>query len=98
MHARREDTSGVEPNGGTVIGDLRVLVTPTGGRDPLQHPFGPGGWKVIVSPVDSAEVIAQTQFANRRTANRIRDEFVRAVRVGGIDRTDVGRIKRMLKA
>jgi len=73
-------------------------VTPTGGRDPLQHPFGPGGWKVIVSPVDSAEVIAQTQFANRRTANRIRDEFVRAVRVGGIDRTDVGRIKRMLKA
>jgi hypothetical protein len=97
MHARREDTSGVEPNGGTVIGDLRVLVTPTGGRDPLQHPFGPGGWKVIVSPVDSAEVIADA-VRNRRTANRIRDEFVRAVRVGGIDRTDVGRIKRMLKA
>lgn len=81
-----------------MIGDLRVLVTPTGGRDPLQHPYGPGGWKVIVSPVDSAEVIAQKQVANRRTANRTRDEFVRTVQAGGIDRTDVKRITRLLMA
>ena len=98
MHARREDTSGMEPNSGVVIGDLRVLVTSTGWRDPLQHPYGPGGWTVSVSPVDSAEVIAQKHVANRRTADRIRDEFVRAVGAGAIDRTDVGRIKRLLRA
>lgn len=98
MHARRDDNSAVEPSSGVVIGDLRVLVTSTGRRDPLQDPYGPGGWTVSVSPVDSPDVIAQKHVANRRTANRIRDEFVRAVGAGAIDRTDVGRIKRLLKA
>jgi hypothetical protein len=101
---RREDTASVEPNEGVVAGDLRVLVTRTG-ADPTSMSLGAlaraffvgGGWKVTVSPADSAKVLAEQRVGRRRTAEGIRDEFVRVASGQGLDRTDAARIRRLLR-
>ncbi len=55
-----------------------------------------GGWKVTVSPVDSAEVLAERRVGRRRTAERLRSAFVRVATEQRIDRTEKSRIARLL--
>ena len=100
----KQDTSLVEPNEGTVAGDLRVLVTRTGDYpfnmaivSAFHTAFAGAGWKVTVSPADSNDVIAEQRFRRRRMAERTRDEFVRIATRHALDRTDAERIRRMLR-
>jgi hypothetical protein len=95
----------VELNQGVVAGDLRVLVTRTGpdishlsaGALTRQLLFG-AGWKVAVSPVNSAQVLAEKRLGRRRSAERLRSEFVRVATTRRLDRTDVATIRRLLGA
>lgn len=90
-------------NQGVVTGDLRVLVT-RAGEDLSYMSAGTlmrsllvgGGWKITVSPVDSAEVLAERCVGRRRTAERLRDEFVRIATQEPINRTEAARIVRLL--
>ena len=99
---RLANTPRVEPDQGTVIGSLRVRLTCTG-EEPLSRPIadvvlaaanGPG-WEVIVSPADSAEVLAQRSFAHRGDAQQARDKFVR---LAGADLVDVSEPKGLERA
>ena len=94
---------GVDLNHGVVAGDLRVLVTRTGEDlshmsigSQIQSMLVGGGWKVTVSPVDSAEVLAERRVGRRRTAERLRSSFVRVATEQGIDRAEKLRIARLL--
>jgi hypothetical protein len=93
----------VAPNDGTVVGDLRVLLTRL--NEPVWQAsiasvvrdvvLGPG-WEVSVVPVDSPEVLACRVVGRRRTARRLRDEFVRKATAQALDRTDTAKITRAL--
>ena len=92
-------------NQGVVAGDLRVLVTRMGAdlsgmsfAALVQKLLVGGGWKVSVSPVDSAQVLAEKRLGRRRNAELLRKEFVRVATEQGIDRTEVARIERLLGA
>jgi len=95
----------MEPPQGVVAGDLRVLVTRTGldldywSSATSFHALVMGqGWKVTVTPADSTVVIAERLVRRRRTAELLRSRFVRCATQYGIDRTEVARITRLLRA
>lgn len=56
------------------------------------------GWKVTVSPVDSPVVLAERRVERRRSAERVRGEFVRVALAERIDRSQTARIQRLLQA
>lgn len=92
----------MDSKNGSVVGDLRVLVKSMG--DGLLYltatlwraVFGKEGWVLVVTPVDSPEVLVRRTFTRLAHAKRARDKFVRVAQAQQLDRTDLPKIKRVL--